>query len=292
MQGKPFILLFFFLFVFRGMNAQAVSPWETVAPAESFVYTDLKTAVKDASRCYRMELTGVESFKDKKLVPKAASLNGLMALRLINNNLERIPSSFQNFFALQYFYSSGNPFTGFSDSIGMWSELRFIDLSGTNFDTLPEGFYACGRLQSVSIAANKDTLKITKGITSLSKTLSEIKVYSAKLDTLPAEFSQMAKLKKLVLYKCGLYEIPSPLIQMPQLQELWLDSNSISVLPRNITLMKGLTYLSLSGNRITHLPGTICFLTNLAVLDLRGNPIDAYEIKIAQALLPSCRILF
>lgn len=292
MQGKPFILLFFFILVFSRLNAQVVSPWETVAPAESYVYTDLKTAVKDASRCYRMELTGVESFKDKKLIPKASALSGLMALRLVNNNLEKIPSSFHNFFALQYFYSSGNPFTGFSDSIGMWSELRFIDLSGTNFDTLPEGLYGCGRLQSVSVASNKDTLKITKGITSLSKTLGEIKIYSTKLDTLPVEFSQMSKLKKLVFYKCGLAEIPAPVLQMPQLQELWLDSNSISVLPRNIISMKGLTYLSLSGNRIAHIPGSICFLTNLAVLDLRGNPIDPYEIKIVQALLPSCRILF
>ena len=50
--------------------------------------------------------------------------------------------------------------------------------------------------------------------------------------------------------------------------------------------------VSLSGNKIKHIPSTICFLSNLAVLDLRGNPIDPYEIKVAQALLPSCRILF
>ncbi|MEO5645044.1 MAG: leucine-rich repeat domain-containing protein [Bacteroidia bacterium] len=292
MQGKQICLLFIFVFIFRCLEAQVASPWETVAPAESFVYIDLKTAIRDASHCYRLELTGVESFKDKKVLPKATALNGLMALRLVNNNLDRIPSSFLNFPALQYFYSSGNAFTTFSDSMGMWSELRFIELSGTNFDTLPEGLYGCGKLQSVSIASNKDTLKITKGISSISKTLSEIKIYSTKLDTLPAEFFQLTKLKKVVFYKCGLAEIPAPLLQMSQLKEMWLDSNSISVLPRSITSMTSLTYLSLRGNRITHIPGTICFLTNLAVLDLRGNPIDPYEVKVAQALLPSCRILF
>jgi leucine-rich repeat protein SHOC2 len=288
---KRTAIAFFFLLVFISVNAQVNSPWETVAPAGSYVYGDLRSAIKDAAVCYRLELSGSEVFKDKKSLSKAPGLNALIAFRLVNNNLLAIPREFQNLSSLKYFASSGNPLTTFSDSMGMWSELRFIDLSGTNFDTLPQGLYGCGRLQSISIAANKDTLKITKEITSLGKTLSEIKIYSTFLDTLPAELSAL-KLKKIVFYKCGIKEIPEPLLQMNQLQELWLDSNSIAVLPRNISSMKNLTYLSLSGNRITHIPSTICFLQNLAVLDLRGNPIDPYEIKIAQALLPSCRILF
>ncbi len=291
MQQPRFTLLLFFAFIFADSSAQ-VNPWDNVAPADSYVYTDLKTAIKDASRCYRLELSGEEHFKDKKLLAKASGLNGVMAFRMVNNNLATIPASFQNMPALNYFYSSGNPFTAFSDSMGMWSALRFMELSGTNFDTLPKGIYGCGRLESISIASNKDTLKITKEISSLSKTLSEIKIYSTKLDTLPSELLQMTKLKKLVFYKCGLNEIASTLIEMNQLKELWLDSNSISVLPRNITSMQSLTYLSLSGNRIKHIPSTICFMQNLAVLDLRGNPIDPYEIKVAQALLPSCIILF
>lgn len=290
MQQPRFTFLFFFAFLCASLNAQ-VNPWENVAPADSYVYTDLKTAIKDASACYRLELSGAEHFKDKKLLAKASVLNGVMAFRLVNNNLATIPSSFQNMPALKYFYSSGNPFTAFSDSMGMWSALRFMELSGTNFDTLPKGIYGCGRLESISIASNKDTLKITSEISSLSK-LTEIKIYFTSVDTLPAALLQMTKLKKLVFYKCGLKEIASPLIQMSQLKELWLDSNSISVLPRNITSMQSLTYLSLRGNRITHIPSTICFMQQLAVLDLRGNPIDPYEIKVVQALLPECRILF
>jgi Leucine-rich repeat (LRR) protein len=292
MQGKKITLLLFFALIFHCLPAQVVSPWETVAPAESFVYTDLKSAIKDASVCYRVELTGAEHFKDKKTLAKAGALNEVMGLKMVNNNLETIPSSFRNMPSLKYFYSSGNPFNTFSDSMGMWSELRFIELVGTNFDTLPEGMYGCGKLQSITIASNKDTLHITKHISSLGKTLSEIKLYATRMDSLPVELTQMPKLKKLVFYKCGLNEIPFPLLQMTQLREVWLDSNSISVIPRNITSMKGLTYLSLRGNRITHIPSTICFLQNLAVLDLRGNPIDPYEIKIAQELLPTCRILF
>ena len=286
---RSIAITFFLSFIFISVNAQ---PWETVAPAGSFIYTDLKSAIKDAAVCYRLDLTGADFIKDKKILPKASSLTNVMAFRLGNNNLTSIPSVFLEMHSLLYFRSSGNPLHTLSDSLGMWSALQFIEFSETNFDTLPEGIYGCGRLQSISIRSNKDTLHISKGISSLGKTLSEIKIYSTQLDTLPKEIATMPKLKKLVFYKCGMKEIPTSLLQMTQLQELWLDSNSISVMPRNISSMKGLKYLSLSGNRLTHIPSTICFLQNLAVLDLRGNPIDPYEIKVVQALLPSCRILF
>ncbi|MDQ3109349.1 MAG: leucine-rich repeat domain-containing protein [Bacteroidota bacterium] len=292
MQRKRFAIFLFFALSFHCLCAQVNSPWETVAPAESFIYTDLKSALKDASVCYRIELTGAEQFKDKKVLAKAGALTEVMAFRLVNNNLVTMPSSFGNFSSLKYFYSSGNPFTTLSDSLGMWSQLRFMELSGTNFDTLPGGIYGCGRMQSISVNSNLDTLTITKEISSLGKTLSEIKIYSTPVDSLPAELAQMPALRKLVFYKCGFTEMPDAFLQMNHLQELWLDSNSISVLPRSISTMSKLTYLSLRGNRITHIPGTICFLQNLTLLDLRGNPIDPYEIKIVQALLPSCRILF
>jgi Leucine-rich repeat (LRR) protein len=263
-----------------------------VAPANSFVYTDLKTAVKDASICYRLDLTGADFIKDKKIIPKASALTNVMAFRLGNNNLTSIPSAFLEMHSLVYFRSSGNPLSTLSDSLGMWSELHFLELSGTNFDTLPEGIYGCTNLLSISINSNKDTLHISKGISSLGKTLSELKIYSTVLDTLPDNFSSLSKLNKLVLYKNGLKEIPKPILQMNQLHELWLDSNSISILPREIASMSGLTYLSLSGNKIKHIPSNICFLKNLNVLDLRGNPIDPYEIHLVQALLPSCRVIF
>ncbi|CAN5242727.1 hypothetical protein BH09BAC5_BH09BAC5_02830 [soil metagenome] len=290
---KKFLLIVIFLFEISSVNAQRLnSPWETVAPSGSYVFNDLKTAIKDANTCYRLELSGIDFLKDKKLLSKAASLNQLMALRLVNNNLTELPSSFLYFQSLKYFYSAGNPFATISDSIGMWSELRFLELSGTNFDTLPVGFFSCGRLQSILINENKDTLKITNAISSLGKTLVELKIYSTKTDTLPDAMKEMVKLKKLVLYKCGLNEIPAAVLKMDMLQELWLDSNSINIIPRNITSMQSLTHLSLKGNRIVHIPSTICFMQNLLTLDLRGNPIDPYEIHVLQALLPSCEILF
>ncbi len=292
MSVRYFIIFLIVFFSKLSVQGQIVSPWESVAPPGTPVFTDLKTAIKEAQVCYRLELSGTEFLKDKKVLPKANTLHQLIALRLVNNNLKELPPVFLNFQSLKYFYSTGNPFTSFSDSLGMWSELRFMELNGTNFDTLPEGIYGCGRLQSLSISSNTDTLKISKGIISLNKMLTELRISKTILDTLPVELSEMSKMSKLVFYKCGLKEMPQPVLKMNLLKELWLDSNSISNLPRAISGMQGLTYLSLKGNRISYIPSDICFLQNLAVLDLRGNPIDPYEIHVLQALLPSCRILF
>jgi Leucine-rich repeat (LRR) protein len=292
MRRKTLIAFLFSIAVFSVHAQSAISPWETVAPAGSYVYTDLKTAVKDASFCYRLDLSGADFIQEKKILPKAAVLTNVMAFRLGNNNLTSIPTVFLQMHSLLYFNSTGNPLRELSDSLGMWSELHYIEFSGTDFDTLPKGLYGCSRLLSISITENKDTLHISKDISSLGKTVNELKIYSTFLDTLPDNLTSLSKLHKLVLYKCGIKEIPKPVLQMNQLQEIWLDSNSISVLPREIINMSGLTYLSLRGNKISHIPSTICFMKNLSVLDLRGNPLDPYEIHVAQALLPSCRIIF
>ncbi len=274
------------------LHAQVASPWETVAPAGSYVYTDLKTAVKDAASCYRLDLTGQDIYKDKKALAKTVTLTNVMAFRLGNNNLSTLPSPFLWLQGVTYFSSKGNPLTTLPDSIGMWSQLRFLELYDTRFDTLPEGVYGCTRLQSISIAGNKDTLCITEGIRAAGKSLTELKIYTTVIDTLPENFSTLSKLNKLVLYKCSLAEIPAPVIALEQLHELWLDSNAITSVPREISLMQNLTYLSLRGNKITHVTSSICFLQNLAVLDLRGNPIAPYEVQCLQALLPTCRVLF
>lgn len=268
------------------------SPWETVAPSGSFVYNDIKDAAKNASSAYRMELNGPGIFLDKKQMSRIPALTSLMALRLNFNGLSQFPTQFLAVHSLVYFSSVGNPFTTLPDSIGMLSNLKFLELQQTAFDTLPEGIYGLGRLQSLMINANSDTLRFSPAVKLISKRLTDLRLYNTMLDTFPEEFGQLAQLRKLVFYKCKLNEIPPHVYALNQLSELWLDSNNISVLPSSIARMQGLTYLSLRGNRIAKIPSAICFLKELLVLDLRGNPLDPYDVQVVQALLPNCRVLF
>ena len=286
---KIFCLFFFFI---TGVLCAQPSPWETVAPDGSPIYTDIKDAARSASAAYRLQVDGTEMLLDKKQLARIPALTSLMALRLNNNGVTQLPSPFLSLKTLVYFSSTGNPLLTLPDSIGMWSNLKFMELQQTAFDTLPEGIYGLSRLQSLMINANSDTLCFTRSVKSFSKNLSELRLYNTVLDTLPEEFSQLVQVRKLVMYKCSLTEIPPQVYALSTLSELWLDSNNLTMIPPAISQMQGLTYLSLRGNRITKVTSSICFLKNLVVLDLRGNPIDPYEINVVQALLPNCRILF
>lgn len=288
-------LLISFLFFVVQMSAQTslpINPWESVAPGGSQVFTDLKDAAKNASVAYRLELVGPEVFRDKKYPAKVSALSSLMALRISDNGLTDFPRSFLDLHALIYFSSKGNAFHSLPDSLGMMSNLKFMEFHQAAFDTVPEGLYGLPRLQSLTFNGNTDTLVFTSAVKYFAKTLIELKIYNSLFDTLPDEFSQMSALSKLVLYKCKLTEIPKPVYNLSTLSELWLDSNNLTVLPTDIALMQGLTYLSLRGNRITKVTSSICFLKNLVVLDLRGNPMDPYDVNIVQALLPDTRVLF
>lgn len=268
------------------------NPWESVAPGGSFVYTDIREAAKNASAAYRLEISGAEQLSDKKFATKVSSLTSLMALRISNNGISEFPSSFLSLHALVYFSSSGNAFTTLPDSLGMLGNLRFVELHQTNFDTIPDGLYGVPRLQSLTINENKDTICFTSSIKYFSKSLVELRLYNTMFDTLPEEFSQLNSLSKLVMYKCKLFDIPKPVYNLAKLSELWLDSNSLTTIPPDIAKMQGLTYLSLRGNRITKVTSSICFLKNLVVLDLRGNPMDPYDVKVVQAMLPNTSVLF
>src|SRR5574337_1107971 len=166
------------LFITVSLHAQTNSPWETVAPPGSFVYTDLKTATKNASDCYRLDLSGHNFIEEKKQLPKVAKLTNVMAFRIGNNNLTELPPEFLLMPGIVYFGSFGNPLTTLPDSLGMLGELRFIEFSGTNFDTLPLALADVGRLQSLAINANKDTLCIPAAFANSSSLLTELRIYN------------------------------------------------------------------------------------------------------------------
>lgn len=292
MRGILTALFIFTSIVVFGQPGLPVNPWESVAPDGAQVFTDVREASKNATSAYRMEISGAEQFLEKKFALKIGSLQSLMALRLKDNGLTTFPSAMLHLNALVYLSSTGNAFTSLPDSMGMLGNLKFLEIHQANFDTIPDGVYGLPRLQSLTIGNNKDTICFTSAVKYFSKSLVELRIYNTLFDTLPAEFSQLNALSKLVLYKCKLTEIPAPVINLTKLSELWLDSNSITSIPHSIGTMQGLTYLSLRGNRITKVTSSICFLKNLVVLDLRGNPMDPYEVSVVQAMLPNTRVLF
>jgi hypothetical protein len=270
--------------------AQQATPWERVAPPGSTVYTDLRTALKEPEVVYRMELNAIDILKERKQLEKLNKLNNLTALRLNNQDWVEVPTPFLYLSGLVYFSAANIPLAHCKDSIALWGQLKFAEFSGTNFDTLPLSFNGWTRLLHLSVIGNKDTMHILNE-SGTQKELQELKLYRNHLIIGWDSVFQYPELKKLVVYKSEWKAIPQAIMQHTVMEELWLDSNSIATVPSSIWQMKSLKILSLRNNSITKVHHNICFLTQLQVLDLRGNPIDSYDVRCLQALLPQCRIL-
>lgn len=265
------------------------TPFEFIGPPGAMVYTDLKTALKEAPLVYKMDLTG--QLIEPKTVPKIAKLTNVQALKIGSNNFSRLPEPFTKMTALQFLSSKDNALDSLPKNFVFLQELRYLEFVGTAFDTFPAPLTYLGRLKSLQIQSNKaDTLHMIKEIKHIGGTLEQLLFYNTRIDSLPHEIGELKKVKSFYAVGCSLTKLPTEIGNMKALETLVLDNNQLTALPREISKLKNLGYLSLQNNKLTNLPDQICFLTNLAVLDLRGNSISDYDAAVLKVLLPGCTI--
>jgi Leucine-rich repeat (LRR) protein len=282
-------LIILLLFVFCGSRAQQdVDPFDKYGPP-GVAYTNMKEALKDADKVYKLRIHD-QPF-EPKILPKLGSFSQLQALELASNGLTQLPVEFKNLKNMVYFASIGNALTTLPQGFSGIADLMELRLHSTNLDSLPSEIAYLGRLRTLEIQNNTDTLHFPSTLGYLSS-LTSMLVFNTVIDTFPASFSNIKKLKELTLVMCGLAEVPKPITKIATLEQLYLDNNAIKELPSGIFKLKKLKYLSLKSNRLTHIPDSICLLKELEVLDLRGNKFAKYDIEIMQALLPKCRILY
>lgn len=287
-KSQRFFIFLFFL-VNAALPAQTVvdSPFNMTGPPDAFVYTNLKSAIKEASNVYKLDLTN--QILEPKLLAKSVKLTQLQALKLADNHISQWPDPFLNFSGLVFLSSYGNAFTDFPVGMDTMQSLRFLELGGTKFDTLPLCITHLGRLKSLKIQDNADTMRLTKDVGYMTG-LTDLVIYKSPLDSLPVEISEWKKLKTFYMASCNLKALPATIGNLLQLESLYLDNNHLCSIPRDVAKLKNLYTLSLRNNCISQLPDQICFLKNLAVLDLRGNPISDYDVACLKVLLPGCTI--
>lgn len=286
MRNLSVISLFFVCFCMQAQ--QDVNPFDKYGPPGG-VYTNLKEALKDADVVYKLRIH--DQLFEPKLLPKLGSFSQLQALELASNGLTQLPVEMKNLKNMVYFASIGNALTALPEDFSNIADLMELRLHSTNLDSIPSEIVYLSRLRTLEIQNNMDTLHFPVTIGYLPG-LTSMLVFNTSIDTLPASFGNIKKLKELTLVMCGLKEVPKPIVHIATLEQLYLDNNSIKELPSGIFKMKKLKYLSLKSNNLTHIPDSVCLLKNLEVLDLRGNKFARYDIEIMQALLPKCRILY
>lgn len=282
-----FLLLLFSLLL--PLLAAAQSPMmDRIGPPGSPVYTDLKMASREPALVYKMQLSGPLTEKQIRPLAKFQQLQGL---QLSQNNWSVLPVQFYSLASLLYLRSEGNPLRTLSDSTPLPSSLRYVELAGTAFDTLPAALVNQGALFTLTLSRNSDTLHFPS-LQSKWPYLSELHLMSTPTDSTLWHITALKRLEKLSLYNCSLSTLSPSIGSLNSLRELNLTSNKLTTLPKEIYQLTQLKRLVLRSNQLTKLSSRICYLTQLEVLDLRGNPMTLYEVECIKALLPRCDVLF
>ncbi|MFC5272261.1 leucine-rich repeat-containing protein kinase family protein [Adhaeribacter terreus] len=135
--------------------------------------------------------------------------------------------------------------------------------------------------------AGATKIKLSCGLTEfpteileLADTLEYLDLSGNKLSTLPAEFSQLKKLK-IAFFSDNLFtELPEVLGTLPQLEMLGFKANKIVTVPEN-SLAKNLRWLILTNNQIIELPKSIGNCTSMQKLMLAGNKLRNLPSEMA-----------
>ena len=290
MRLKNLAFIFLLLFFTKAIAQEEIkTAFDKYGPYGAPVYTDLKEALKDEKAIYKLNL----SYKpvDLKLWPKLAKLSNLQALQLQSISVNQWPDDFSSLINLVYLGSYNNEFTSFPKDFNKLGSLMYLELHNTKIDSIPQSIAYLQRLKTFKFSGTNDTLKLPKSLKYL-KSLNELIIESAILDSLPKPLFSISPLKMLVIVNCGIQAMPQNLDKLSNLEVLVLDYNKLNELPRDIYKCKNLYALSLKKNNLTKIPDTICLLKNLTKLDLRDNPINKDEIEILKILLPGCQIIY
>jgi len=131
------------------------------------------------------------------------------------------------------------------------TEIKALDLTGTQLDSFPSEILAHSQLEILILNGNLLELNNFK--------------------TLPAEITNLDNLKYLSLSYCQLDRLPAQVEELKNLTWLMVSGNQLTALPVQIGELKNLNTLNLEENQLTILPPQIGELKNLTNLNLSEN---------------------
>ena len=167
-------------------------------------------------------------------------LQGLRALMLDTNELDRIPPE-----------------------VCLLVKLERLSLSNNNLRELPENIGGLRNLRSLHLANNRIS-QLPKSITDL-RSLQFLDVGSNRLESLPPDISKLHNLESLVVVFNHLKDLPDSLCEIASLHMVWVGYNRISRLPRQFGKLINLDWgfrhtssMALDGNPMRDPPPEIC----------------------------------
>uniref|UniRef100_T1H3L8 Leucine-rich repeat protein soc-2 homolog n=1 Tax=Megaselia scalaris TaxID=36166 RepID=T1H3L8_MEGSC len=104
--------------------------------------------------------------------------------------------------------------------------------------------------------------------------LTEVYLYSNKIQSLPSEIGSLVNVKTLSLSENSLTSLPATMENLVNVKTLSLSENSLTSLPATMENLKNLKVLDLRHNKLTEIPPVIYQMKSLTTLYLRFNRIS------------------
>nr|GME00861.1 putative disease resistance protein RGA3 [Ipomoea batatas] len=217
----------------------------------------------------------LRSFFAEHLSPEQLSLDlfkglkSVRVLRLYDCKLQKLPKEIGDLLHLRYINLSGSEVEELPDSICSLDNLQTLDLKKCEcLSRLPEGIGNLRHLRYIDVSWSK-VEELPDSICSLNNLQTLYLKKCERLSRLPEGIGNLCYLKYIHLSWSKVEELPDSICSLDNLQTLDLyKCERLSKLPKGIGNLRQLRLLDLSGSKVEELPDSICSLDNLQTLYL------------------------
>lgn len=173
-----------------------------------------------------------------------------------------------------YYFALKGGLKEFPIEVCSFTNLRYLNLFGHLFKTIPPEIGNLQKLDTLILEANSDLEQLPKEFGNLN--LKYLNIQNANLRHFPIEICQLDSLEYLDIMKNQITEVPSEIGQLKNLKTLYLNNTAIHSLPKEIGQLEKLEELWLINTDITDLPKEFANLSSLKYLYIFPSP----ELKL------------
>uniref|UniRef100_A0A673JS71 Leucine rich repeat containing 58b n=2 Tax=Sinocyclocheilus rhinocerous TaxID=307959 RepID=A0A673JS71_9TELE len=179
------------------------------------------------------------------------SVLDLSRLNLNNNSLDTVSEKRRK--DTKQLYLCYNRLTVLPESISLFSNLEFLDISNNTLSVICEDITRLTKLKTLIAKNNRlNDFSLPKHFGSLQ--LEVLNFSGNRFEEMPSQCLQLLRLQSLSLGGNRLKSIPAEIESLTSLELLYLGGNQISSIPAELANLPCLSYLVLCDNRIQSVP--------------------------------------
>jgi Leucine-rich repeat (LRR) protein len=232
----------------------------------------------DAGKSYPLTIEAITSTRNGRIISLRA--DGLLCTSTCTTSLLR--PEIGHITELETLVVYHNALKKYPDELFSMKKLKYLDISGSNFDSVPPEIVRLRSLTTLHVAGcYQDRLKsIPLEIGNLDSLQVLDLRFNTNLHLLPNSMGNLKALRWLRLGFCHLDSIPPDIGTLSNLLYLELEYNNLFTIPFSLNKFSQLSILSLSYNKIAQLPDGIGNLRNLNRLYLENNLLSSLPDSI------------